>query len=225
MNTIKSLLVTALIAITATLPAQNIFFPTKVGTVLTFVQKDDNGQITGYTRQTIKSVNGSGSNMTISYLYESMDEDRNVVVSAPCQMVIKDDVMIFDNKHVFVGQLKSSNEKLVDVTGSSMQFPNSLAPGQSIKDAHLNAEIHKGITVHAKVDMINGKCVAIEDVKTQAGTFKSHKITQDVTTSVLGRTTPTHVTSWGAPGIGIVKIETRDEHGAMKNTTELVEIK
>ena len=226
MKKIKLILITALAVIATKLSSQNIFFPTKVGTTLTFVQKDDKGEITGYTRQTITKVDGSGENMTISYLYESMDEQKNVVIAVPCEMVIKNDVMIFDVKHVFVGQLKDANEKLGDVTGTPLKFPNNLAPEQSIDDAHLNAAVHKGIlTIHVKVDMTNGKCVAIEDLHVPAGTFKSHKILQDVTTTMLGKTNHQHVFSWGAHDIGIVKMVTNNNDGSLHNTVELIEIK
>jgi hypothetical protein len=209
------------------LHGQNIFFPTKVGTILKFVQKEADGTIDGYTRQTITEVEGSGNNMTISYLYESMDENKKTVVEKPCKMVIENDVMIFDLKHFFVGQLKSSNEKIDDVTGTPLKFSNNLQPGQLVEDAHMIMAMHKSVVpVKVKLDMTNGKCVAIEDVKTQAGTFKGYKITQDVTSNVsIGKTTPTHVISWGVPGIGIVRIDTYDMNGNLQKITELIEIK
>jgi hypothetical protein len=227
MKTTKLLLVTILVVIATGLNAENIFFPTKEGAVLTFVQKDGSGTITGYTRQTITKVEGSSDNMTISYVYESMDENKNVVVSVLCEMVVKDAMTIFDKKHVFIGQLKSSNEKIVDVTGTPLKFPNNLAVGQSISDAHLNMTLRKGIiTVHVTVDMTNGKCVATEIIKTPAGTFNSLKITQDIATAIsIASTDHTHAISWGTAGIGIVKSDTYNSDGSLKNSLELIEIK
>ncbi|MDR0436760.1 MAG: hypothetical protein LBH22_00505 [Bacteroidales bacterium] len=223
---IKLLLVTAFVTSTAALHAQNIFFPTKTGTVLMFAQKDDHGAITGYLRQTLNAVEGSNDNMTIHYLYESMDKNHTTLVEVPCEMLIKDGMMIFDLKYPFVGKLKSSNEKIIGVTGTPLQFPNNLMPGETLKDAHMNANIARGIiNVHVDVSMTDGKCVDIEEVTVPAGTFKSHKITQTVAITKLGSTDHTYVVSWGAPNVGIVKSETYDGNHQLLNSMELVEMK
>jgi len=224
-HTIKLLAVTAFAVITMGVSAQTIFFPTKTGTVLTFAEKDQHGKITGYTRQTIKTVEGSGENMTISYQYESLDEHKNLIVALPCKMVIKDNVMIFDLKHVFVGKLENSKEK-IEVTGTPMQFPNTLMPGQSLKDAHLVANVERGL-VHVNVDvkMTAGKCTAIENVTVPAGTFNAHKISQSIATTMMGSTKQSHAVSWGAPDVGIVKINTYDTDNQLLNSVVLVEKK
>ncbi|MCL2682009.1 MAG: hypothetical protein FWE63_00820 [Bacteroidales bacterium] len=223
---IKLLLVTAFVTSTAGLYAQNIFFPTKTGTVLLFAQKDNSGEINGYLQQTLNAVEGSNDSMTISYLYESMDKHQKTLVEVPCKMLIKDGLMIFDLKYPFVGKLKSSNERIIDVTGTPLQFPNNLMPGETLKDAHMVANIGRGIiNVHVDVSMTDGKCVGIEEITVPAGTFKSHKITQTVTITKLGSTDHTHVISWGAPNVGIVKSETYDSKNQLLNSMELVEMK
>jgi hypothetical protein len=222
----KTLLILTLFTSTIGLNGQDIFFPTKVGTVLKFVQKEANGTIDGYTRQTITAVEETGNRKTISYQYESMDANKNTAVEKPCKMVIENGMMTFDLSHFFVGQLKKSKERIDDVSGTPLRFPHDLKPGQSIADAHLNMSMHEGVLpVKVKVDMTDGTCVAIEDVRTQAGTFKGYKITQNVTSTVLGKTNPTRVISWGVPGIGIVKIDTYDMNGNLQKITELIEIK
>jgi hypothetical protein len=61
-------------------------------------------------------------------------------------------------------------------------------------------------------------------VKISAGTFKSHKISQDVATTIVA-TTQSHVVSWGALNVGIVKTETYDDNGVLHSSMELIEIK
>jgi hypothetical protein len=72
---------------------------------------------------------------------------------------------------------------------------------------------------------MEGKCVAIEDVKVPAGTFKCRKITVKATTPVMGTTTVLTNTMWEAPNIGTVKSETYYDKIGLVSRSELVEIK
>jgi len=222
---IKLLVVTALAMVTVGLHAENIFFPTKPGTVLVFAQKDGHGKITGYTRQTIKTVENSGENMIISFLYESMDEHQNPIVSVPCKVTIKDGVMVFDLKYAFVGKLKNAKEK-INVTGTPVKFPTNLMPGQSIPDAHMVANVERSfVNVRVEVAMTDGKCVAIEDITVPSGTFNSHKISQALATTMMGSTNHSRLVSWGAPNVGIVRTDTYDDKNQLSSSVQLVEIK
>jgi hypothetical protein len=73
--------------------------------------------------------------------------------------------------------------------------------------------------------MTDGECLAIEDVTVPAGTFKSHKITQTVSTTVMKMNTSAKTLSWYSPGIGTVKTETYDSKNKLTGSTELVELK
>ena len=226
MNRIKLLAITVFVAITTVIYAQNPFFSTKAGTVLIYEKKDGKGQIEDYSRQTIKTVESSGRNMTISYLYESMDKDRKVLVEIPCKMLIKNDVMIFDLKHVLGGRLKDPKVKIESAAGTPMELPNDLKVGQSLKDAKIIISVSKGF-FSAKLDisMTDGKCTAIENITVPAGTFQCHKITQNVTTVSMGKTTLTRAVSWYAPNIGVVKTETYTDKNQLQSRRELIEIK
>ena len=144
MNKVKLLLVTAFTLITTGIYAQDIFFPAKVGTVSVHRQKNDKGKVAYYSRQTVTAVEGSGSNMTISYLLETMDKDRKVIVETPCKLIVKNDVMIPDMKQLYAGWQKDPKVKL-EVKSIPMEFPNNMKPGQSLKDAKLSMNMERGI--------------------------------------------------------------------------------
>jgi len=226
MNRIKLFAVAIFVAISAGVYAQNPFFSTKAGTVLVYEKKDGKGEIEDYSRQTVKAVEGSGSNMTVSYLSENMDKNKKVLAEILCKMVIKNDVMIFDLKHVLVGRLKDPKVKIESTAGTPMELPNNLKSGQSLKDAKIVINVSKGI-IKAKIDvsMTGGKCVGIEDVAVPAGTFKCHKITQNVITVSMGKTTQTRVVAWYAPNVGVVKSETYNDKNQLQSRRELIEIK
>jgi len=75
------------------------------------------------------------------------------------------------------------------------------------------------------IKVTDGKCLAIEDVKVPAGTFKCHKITQKYTTTAMGINNVSTVVEWLAPGIGQVKSETYDDKNKLVSGSVLAELK
>ena len=208
--------------------AQNTFFPTKAGTVLTYVNNDAKGKTTNYSRMTIKNVEGSGNNMTISYVMENLDKNRKSLtdppMEIPCTVIIKDGVVILDMNQMFTDQMKDPQIKM-EITGVPMELPGNMQPGQSLKDAEMTMTLDMGVMKLSTVmKMTDGQCLAIEDLKVPAGTFKCHKITQTVTTTVMRRATTSKTISWYAPGIGAIKTETYDAKDKLQSSMELVEM-
>jgi hypothetical protein len=225
MNKVKLLLVTAFVLITTGIDAQNTFFPAKTGTVLVHRQKNDKGKVEHYSRQTVTAVEGSGSNMTISYLLETMDKDRKTLVETPCKLIIKNGVMIPDMKQLYAGWQKDPKVKL-EVKSIPMELPNNMQPGQSLKDAKLTMNMERGVLkVKIDMDIVEGKCLAIENVTVPAGTFKCHKITQTFVTTAMKKVYRMQVVSWYAPNVGLVKTEAFNEKNVLQSTTELEEMK
>jgi len=207
--------------------AQNVFFPTKAGMVLVYERKNGSGKTEGFTKQTIKNVEGAGNNMTISYVAEMLDKNRksaNPPAEMPFQVTIKNGIMILDMNQMFAGMQKSGVK--AEISGVPMELPNNLQPGQALKDADVTMSLDMGIMkMKTTMKMTDGKCLAIEDVTVPAGTFKCHKITQTVTTTVLGKTSAGRSVSWYAPGVGTVKTESYDGKDKLQSSMELAEMK
>jgi hypothetical protein len=205
--------------------AQNTFFPTKAGTVMVYAHKDAKGNVTNHYRHTIKNVEGSPNNMTISYVMEELDKNRNPLknpVELPLTVIIKDDIVFLDMKQLFAGQLKDT-QVTAEVTGVPQELPGNLQPGQDIKDANMTVTFNAGpIRMRMEAIITNAKCEAIEDITVQAGTFKCHKVTQTTTSTVMRMKAVTQTVSWYAPGIGTVKSESYDNKNKLTNSVELV---
>lgn len=213
----------------AGLYAQNTFFPSKKGMVLTYADKNAKGKINGYSQLTIKDVKGSGANMTILYAGESLDKNRkpsNPPLETSYQVVVKNGVVILDMKQMFSSvQLKDMDAKM-KITGTPMELPGSLKPGQTLKDADATMTIDMGIMkMETVIKLTEGKCLAIEDVTVPAGTYKCHKITQTATTTFMKKTIVTKTFSWYAPGVGTIKTETYDAKDKLMGSMELIEQK
>jgi hypothetical protein len=225
----KKLLMTMfIIAIGAGLYAQNSFFPSKVGMVLTYSNNDAKGNTQSYSVLTIKDVKGSGKNMTITYGANTLDKNRKPFSSTgdmTYKVVIKDGVMIMDINQMIPAQMRDQGVK-VDATGMPMELPDNLKPGQSIKNSEATITMDLGIMkMSSVVKMTEGKCLAIEDVKVPAGTFKCHKITQKITVTAMNTTTVETLVSWYAPNIGTVKTETYDDKNKLVSGSVLTELK
>jgi len=215
------------IASTTGVYAQNTFFPTKPGTALVYAQKNANGNPESYSKQTIKNVEGSGNNMTISYVAEMLDKNKksaNPPVEIPLKVIIKNGVMILDMNQMFAGQQKNRQMK-TEITGVPMELPGDMQPGLSLKDADMTMSIDMGIMkMKTTMKMTDGKCLAIEELTVPAGTFKCYKITQTVSTTIMGKNSTGRSLTWYAPGIGTVKSESYNSKDQLQSSTELVEM-
>jgi len=226
MKNVQKLLVTALIVmLSAGVNAQNAFFPSKAGLVLTYVQNDAKGKATSYTVLTIKSVEGSGNNLTINYVGQVLDKNRKPMSDTPLEIpytvTINNGVVEFDMKSFAA----PGTEGLIEIEGDKLRIPPTLSPGDKINDAKFTMTINMGFKIRTEISLTDQVCLAIENVSVPAGTFKCHKVTQTCTTTVMRKTTTTKTVSWYAPGIGTVKSETYDSKDKLQSSQELVEIK
>jgi hypothetical protein len=223
MKTTKTTIAIVLMLVMTTANAQSIFFPTQTGTVLIYELKDAKGKVEGGQKTTIKNIEGSGSNMTISYAFQSLDKNRKPTTEEVfCKIVVKDDVIILDMTELFAGMQTDPSMK-IEITGMPAELPHNLQPGQTLKDAEMTMTMDMGVMkIKTEMKITDGKCLAIEEVATSAGKFRCHKVTQTVTTTAMGRSVKMQTFIWYAPGIGQVKTETYDEKGKLQNTMELV---
>ena len=223
MKTILSITVALLLSCIAS-QAQNAFFPTTAGVTMLYAHQDAKGKTTSHVRHTIKDVEGSGMNLTISYVMEIFDKNMKPQSEVPCTVIIKDNVVFLDMKQMFTDQMKTSDLK-VEVTGIPMELPGNLQPGQPLKDANMTLTIDAGILkMRTDMKMTDGRCEAIENVTVRAGTFTCHKITQTETVTVMRKEVVAITTTWYAPGIGTVKTETRNNKNAITRSSELISL-
>ena len=226
MRTVNFFFVTiALIFAGNTVHAQNTFFPTKAGIVLTYVNKDAKGKANSYVRQTIKTVEGSGDNFSITYVGEALDKNQKSLSDPPLEVpytvTVHNGVVEWDMKSFAA----PGTEGFIEIEGDKIRIPSTLSPGDKLDDAKFTMTMNMGFKIKTEVAITGQQCLAIEDVTVAAGTFKCHKVTQTSTATVMRKTTTTKTVSWYAPGIGTVKNETYDAKDKLTGSMELIEIK
>lgn len=209
--------------------AQETFFPTKEGMVLTYKSFDKKEKVSGVTKYTIEKVNISGSDIDITYLCEVLDNKEKLVFKEEITVHQKGDVMYIDmgnflNKAAF--QQEGEIPAEVEVKGNNMEIPLNPVPGQTLPDANIEMAMKMGfVNMKMSADITNRKVEAIEDISVTGGSFKCYKFSGDVNTVAMGIKVQAKTIEWFAKGIGTVKTESYDKKGNLTGRTELVEVK
>lgn len=225
----KLFLLTVIVFGVLSLNAQETFFPTKEGMILTYKSFDKKDKLTGMMKYTIEKVNTSGSEIAITYLCESLDNKEKLVFKEEITVHQKGDVMYIDmgnflNKAAF--QQDGAIPAEVEVKGNNMEIPLNPVPGQTLPDASIEMAMKMGfVNMKMSADITNRKVEAIEDISVTGGTFKCYKFSGDVNTVAMGIKVQAKSVEWFAKGIGTVKTESYDKKGNLAGRTELVEVK
>lgn len=226
MKQLVLLTITVLLGIS--LNAQELFFPTKEGTVLVYKNLDKKDKVTGYVKYTIKSINKAGENMDITYLCEVSDDKQKAIYNEEITVKKKGDKMYLDMSSYMSKAAFQQNGQIpaeLEVKGNNMEIPNNPTAGQTLPDANLEMALKMGfMTMRTTVNVTNRKVESIEDITVQAGTFNTYKFSANVNTVAMGIKVNTATTEWYAKGIGIIKSVGLDKKGKKVSGMELVEL-
>ena len=203
--------------------SEYVFFSMKKGAVQMFVSKDAKGKITSQSRTKIKEITGDKNAFAILYESESLDEkgnslDKDNPLILNFRVVVKDGLMYLDMRGMFGAMEGMEGSEGMQVSGSAIKIPGNLSVGQKIDDAKASVKI--GV-FNCVMIMTEGKCLAIEDVKVEAGTFRCYKVSQKTNSTVLGIKSECTNVTWYAKGVGAVKTESYDKNGKLLSTQEL----
>ena len=196
------------------------FFAMRKGAVQVFASKDAKGKVTGQTRNTIKEITGAKNAFAVAYKSEVLDaqgkpnKDNPMVLNY--RVVVKDGIMYLDMKGMF-GAMDGLDG--VQASGTTLKIPNNLTVGQTLNDAKAKVKIGP---INCVAVITEGKCLAIENVTVEAGTFRCYKITQKTDVTVMGIKTEATTLTWYAKGVGAVKTETYNKKGVLQSTQELI---
>lgn len=209
--------------------AQETFFPTKEGMVLTYKNFDKKDKVSGITKYTIQKVNISGNDIDFTYLCEVLDNKEKLVFKEEITVHQKGDVLYVDmgnflNKAAF--QQEGTIPAEVEVKGNNMEIPLNPTPGQTLPDANIEMAMKMGfVNMKMSADITNRKVEAIEEISVTGGSFKCYEFSGDVNSVIMGIKVQAKTIEWFAKGIGSVKTESYDKKGNLTGRTELVEVK
>ena len=219
MKTTSNLLfITLFLFFAAGIKAQDPYFMNKEGMVLTFVNKDAKGKVTGYSNATVTKVEGNATNCTVSYETMVMDAKKKPLLSKPIQMKVN---IVNGAAQLDPAALVGTLSEGMQVSGGSLSLPNNLSVGDVFDDYTVNIAIgpvkststFSGIKVIAEETLdVGGKaiaCMVVESV---------------VSSRVIGIKTEVIQKVWYGRSIGIIKNESYDKKGKIQTIQELLSI-
>ena len=222
------LLFTALFLSASVLKCEEIFFPTKVGTVLVYKTFDKKDKETNMVKYTIKNATVSGVNMDITYQIESYDAKQKLIYKEDITIHKKGDKLYFDmSNFINKAALQQGGEISAElkITGNNMEMPSNPKVGDVLPDANVTMAMSMGfVSLKMSADVSNRKVVAIESMTVKGGTFSCYKFSSNVTASTMGIKMTMKNLEWYAKGVGIVRNETYDKNDKLQSHMELVEI-
>ena len=211
--------------------ADEPFFASQKGMVLTTAFLNNKGKTERFIRMTINDVRGSEADMTIDYTMEMLDgnhrpagkagiREYSVTVTGGILEIKPDDMM-----DLFFAS-RNMNYKL---TSGTLSVPSNMTSGSRIEDSWMNMTVRIPVVgeVTANTMITNIRCIGIETVTVPAGTFEACKVTMTSTTEIKGRTRSpitSNSTTWYVRGIGPVKSINVDGRGRIGSTIELFEL-
>ena len=228
---IKKIIFTALMALSVSTAAfaDDVFFPTKKGTVLVTANLDAKGKVEGgYGRTTVLDVKGAGNNLTVLCRTELLDNkrqpDKNI---APVDFSVRilDGAVLIDMSTVI--KIPAAAGMTMTFSGDTLRLPSKMKAGDRFKDVKMTVTAEVGpMKIPMEVAITDYKCVAVEKITVPAGTFEAYKVTYAMTTSnaMMNVKETTTVVAWNVLGVGPVKTVTTDGNGNMQSRTELQEI-
>jgi hypothetical protein len=216
-----ALIIIPVVMAVADISVQNVFFPAKEGLTLVYANLNAKGRAESYTQQTVRRVEGTDGNLSVSYVAKALDKNRKPVgdnsVEIPYTVTVRNGTVEWDMKSFAA----SGTESFIEITGDKLRIPSSLSPGDKLDDVTFTLTVNMGFKIRTEVSLTGQECLAVEDVTVPAGTFKCHKVTQTSAATVMRKTVVTKIITWYAPGIGTVKSETYSEKGKLLTATEL----
>jgi hypothetical protein len=217
----------ALVAVSIAVADDDIFFPSKNGTVATTANFNGKGKLEGYTRMAVKSVSGSGGNKTVAYTVQPFNHKMQPIKPGELEYAVT--AVNGTIEYSMKPWAAISGGKDIEIAGTEMRMPSRLAPGDKLPDANVSMTLSMAVVgkVTADVAVTGRKCVAIETVTVPAGTFECWKVVGKSTTvaNMLGKITMiNNTTAWYARGVGLVKSLDRDEKGTLRSSSELKEL-
>jgi len=197
---------------TLALQAQRPYFCVTEGTVMEYANYDNEGDTSGYSRITVKNVEGSDGNYTITYQTAVLDSDRQLLFN-PAEMTVS-----IENGNV---SASLGAVGIVEVSGDVPEIPSRLAVGQEL-DGGVVKFTTMGMSFTSEI--LSHKVTGREELKTPAGTFKCYIVEMTTEARVFGRKSTSTTRNWYARGLGSIKSETLDENGDITGSQILVKL-
>lgn len=225
----KNLLLSSLLLLVAGfgLRAQNVcesgYLAFRQGVSFELTNYDKKGKVTSIQHQKINSVEADGDGFKANVSLEVSNEKGKNQSEGNYGIECKDGVLYMDMSGMFDPRSMAGFKDMeMEMTGSALEFPAKLIPGQTLPDGNITMKASSGgmTLMTMTLEVTNRKVEATEVVTTPAGTFECVKISQETEMKAIIKR-KFRTVSWFAIGVGMVKSENLDEKGNVESSTVL----
>lgn len=206
--------------------AQNcsMYFPSKVGSVLTYVYSEKVDKPLSSCTYKLVSQETKDGVTTNNIAGESFDKKNNSKMVYSFTSKCDGKGFYIDMKS-FLSGMDVKNLGEFKIESSELQIPSVVVAGQKLNDGWLTLTMEGPVSMTMKTTITNRVVDGFEDVTTPAGTYKCVKISYETNSEVMFMKTKTKVVEWYALNIGLVRSETYNDKGKMLGFNVLSSIK
>ncbi len=202
------------------------YFPMEEGVEFEVTNYDHKNKITGKAKHKIISKTLTGDNLECEIHMESFDEKDNALIANNYKVMCRNGKFEFDMKMFMDNEaLTSYNSMDVTVDADFIEIPNKPSIGENLNDGKMVVNIgSNGVNMMSmKLNIINRKVEAFEQITTSAGTFDCVKISFDTETRFIVKISGS-VKEWYCKDVGIVKSESYNKKGKLTGYNLLTNI-
>lgn len=202
---------------------ESAYMPFQEGRSFELSNYDKKDKLVSTVRNTVVEVDKNSDAWTASIEMKIRDKGKEETSSAVYNVTCKDGVLNVDMRYMIDPTAMEAMANFeMEISGTALEFPSVLSPGQVLPDAELEIKGKSGgmpvMTLRQKVT--DRKVEGFETITTPAGTFDCVKISQNSEVKMLFKNTY-HTESWLAKGVGNVKTINYDKKGKVVSTTML----
>ncbi len=214
------------IFIASSLFSQNCetYIPTKVGEKLTYKTSNRKGKLESYYSDELLSVNDEDGATKYAIIRKNFDKKKVLKNQDTIYFYCKGNSFYIDmSSYIGSEEFAKYDDSMIQLDVENIGYPAHMKPGMTLEDGYINADITAGyIPIVFRTDVINRKVVSSEKITTEAGTFQTLKITEDLKMQVAFVKVNMSAITWVKKGVGNIKTETYDKNGKLLSSSELV---
>ena len=201
--------------------------PNKIGTELTYKTTNKKGKTESFYSDKLLSVKKEDGATKYAVLRKNFDKKKELITANTIYYYCKGNSFYIDtSSYISSEEMAKYDESIVELDTENIGYPAGMKPGMTLEDGYINADIAAGfIPIVFRTDVINRKVVSSEKITTDAGTFQTLKITENLKLKIAFAKANLSSITWVKKEVGTIRGETYDKAGKLMSRVELISIK
>ncbi len=204
-----------------------LYFPETENAQIEYKNFDKKNKLTGSSVQKIKDIKRSAGSVYAVIEAETFDNKGATQGKAEFTAKCENGVFYMDmSKFINQESMEGFKDMEMTIEGGSLEMPSRLNAGDVLKSGEMKMIFSSGgaTVMTMTISVTNRKVEAVQDVTTDAGTFKCFKISYDIATKMMFNIKAKAVEYYNED-VGMVRSESYTASGDLQGYTVLSAIK